>query len=193
MFCPGWEITICNMSHTQAVLYGYGLLRGEEDFFAIIRGTERDPLLCYFGKFHKRHHLKTSAVLATEMGNETLGGDGTKVKWIITDYNGEDSLPMPTVKRFLFQFINPCNPLAFSINSGPCLDTYNNGQLSFKHSADFHFYEFWHIPASYPDDTCFQDICDSPDPPAGLQWFPSWCPGCPPAWTPGYWPCCGGE
>lgn len=65
---------ICNMSHTQTVLYGYGLLRGEEDFFAIIRGTERDALLCYFGKFDKRHHLKTSAVLETEIGSETLGG-----------------------------------------------------------------------------------------------------------------------
>ncbi len=43
---------ICNIIHTQAVLYGDGLLRSEQDFLSIIRGTELDALLRHLRQLH---------------------------------------------------------------------------------------------------------------------------------------------
>ncbi len=41
----------------------------------------------------------------------------------LTDSFRKDIL---TVKRFLFQFMNPCKPFAFSIKSGPCRQKSSN-------------------------------------------------------------------
>lgn len=57
---------ICSIIHTQAVLYGDGLLRSEQDFLSIIRGTELDAHLSHLRQLHKRHHLKPATVLLKE-------------------------------------------------------------------------------------------------------------------------------